>query len=281
MSPPTNQPQQKNQSPSTLRGTIYNLEIVFLVALLMATFFTAWTPGSNTLIADLDEPEVAAPSNPDLISQQEQNLPETTLQPAQTSATAEASPQLGIVVGHWGDTKDPGAVCSDGQLTELQVNQNVAALVEKSLADQGYQVILLKEFDPRLSGFRALAMISIHADSCNYINDQATGYKVAAAVGKQNQDKSVRLAACLRNRYGEASGLGLHSTSITPDMTSYHAFDEIDPETPAAIIETGFLNLDRQFLTENPNLAAQGIVAGIQCFLNNESITPATTQPTP
>lgn len=60
-------------------------------------------------------------------------------------------------------------------------------------------------------------------------------------------------------------------------MTSYHAFAEIDINTPAAIIETGFLNLDRQFLTEHPDLAAQGIVNGILCFLNNESISPTST----
>ena len=55
-------------------------------------------------------------------------------------------------------------------------------------------------------------------------------------------------------------------------MTEYHTFSEIDPTTPAAIIEIGFLNLDRQFLTETPELAAQGIVSGIECF-------PASTKP--
>ena len=100
-------------------------------------------------------------------------------------------------------------------------------------------------------------------------------------MGQQNQDQSTRLAACLRNRYAQATGLELHSTSITPDMTSYHAFDEINPNTPAVIIETGFLNLDRQFLTEHPDLAAKGIQDGILCFLNNESISSNPVQSTP
>ena len=56
-------------------------------------------------------------------------------------------------------------------------------------------------------------------------------------------------------------------------MTSYHAFSEIDENTPAVIIETGFLNLDRQLLTQNPDVAAQGIASGIICFIRNESIT--------
>jgi N-acetylmuramoyl-L-alanine amidase len=63
-------------------------------------------------------------------------------------------------------------------------------------------------------------------------------------------------------------------------MASYHAFDEINENTPASIIEAGFLNLDRQFLTQNPDIAAQGIADGILCFIRNESITPPTSVPT-
>jgi N-acetylmuramoyl-L-alanine amidase len=53
-------------------------------------------------------------------------------------------------------------------------------------------------------------------------------------------------------------------------MTEYHTFYEIHNQTPAAIIETGFLYLDRDFLTTHPDQAAQGIVDGILCFVNNE-----------
>ena len=50
-------------------------------------------------------------------------------------------------------------------------------------------------------------------------------------------------------------------------MRDYHSFREIAPSTPAAIIETGFMNADRSLLTEHPDRAAQGIVDGILCFL--------------
>jgi N-acetylmuramoyl-L-alanine amidase len=75
-------------------------------------------------------------------------------------------------------------------------------------------------------------------------------------------------------------------------MTSYHAFDELHENTTAAIIEVGFLNLDRELLTQHPDRSAQGIVDGVMCFLNNEEIpfastpqatgeaTPAETPPT-
>lgn len=57
-------------------------------------------------------------------------------------------------------------------------------------------------------------------------------------------------------------------------MTNYHAFTEVNTETPAVIIETGFLNLDQQILTTRPDLIADGIVNGLLCYIRNESIQP-------
>jgi N-acetylmuramoyl-L-alanine amidase len=188
----------------------------------------------------------------------------------QNNNSPEITSSVGIVAGHWGN--DPGAVCSDG-LTEAEVNLNIATIVQKYLVEEGLQVDLLKEFDDNLSGYKAAALVSIHADSCDYINDLATGFKVAQAMANKRPERSARLTACLRNRYSEATGLLPHSTSVTEDMTSYHAFSEIDDTTPAVIIETGFLNLDRQLLTQTPEIAAQGIASGIICFIRNESIT--------
>ena len=65
-----------------------------------------------------------------------------------------------------------------------------------------------------------------------------------------------------------------HAGSITGDMREYHAFREIDPSTVAAIIETGFLNLDREMLTQQTDRVAAGVVEGILCFANNENIEP-------
>ncbi|RMF51067.1 MAG: hypothetical protein D6755_00275, partial [Anaerolineae bacterium] len=181
---------------------------------------------------------------------------------------AQPQTRIGIVAGHWGN--DAGAVCADG-LTEAEVNLNIAALVQKKLSDEGFAVDLLKEFDPKLNGYRAQALLSIHADSCAYINDQATGYKVAPALAGTQPERSARLTECLRQRYASRTGMPFHS-SITPDMSSYHAFSEINPDTPAAIIETGFLNLDRDILTHQPERVAQGIVDGLLCYLYNEPI---------
>ena len=68
------------------------------------------------------------------------------------------------------------------------------------------------------------------------------------------------------------SGVVKDPITITPDMTDYHTFSEIAPTTIAAIIETGFLNLDREILTKHADQVATGIVDGILCFANNENV---------
>jgi len=189
-----------------------------------------------------------------------------------------SQPQLriGIVAGHYGN--DSGAVCYDGNgtvtLTEADVNLKIAALVQQQLSQRGFQVDLLQEFDSRLNGYRALAIVSIHNDSCEYINDEATGFKVAAALNTTDLNRANRLTACLIDRYHSSTNMTFHAGSITADMREYHAFREIDSSSVAAIIETGFLNLDREMLTKKTELVAAGVVDGILCFANNENIEP-------
>jgi N-acetylmuramoyl-L-alanine amidase len=241
-----------------LPETFRILASAILVAVIAATIFTAATPISF-MTGDFTKVLAEAINSSD-----------ATPTPEWPTPTARPRPRIGIVVGHWGDNNDPGAVCSDG-LTELQVNQEVATRVQQKLVAEGFDVELLKEFDPRLNGYFALALVSIHADSCQYINDQATGYKVAPSMENRRPERTERLTACLRDRYEKATGLAPHN-SITPDMSSYHAFDEIDINTPASIIEVGFLNLDRQILTREPNRIATGISNGILCYIYNENI---------
>ena len=138
---------------------------------------------------------------------------------------------------------------------------------------------LLEEFDPRLSQYKAIALVSIHADTCDFLNDSATGYKVAAALDSAYPENANRLTTCLVDRYGKDTGLP-YKTNTTIDMTSYHAFGEINTETTAAIIETGYLNLDQQILTQKPDVVAQGIVDGLLCFIRNENVIQNQTNQT-
>ena len=237
------------------------LQTILLVAFVIATLFTLWTPDS--LIAGSLEAKMAqalqSASDESPEDNEGGNLPE------------EGFNRIGIVAGHYGS--DPGAVCSNG-VTEASLNLEIATLVQKDLSDRGYAVDLLEEFDERLQGYEGAVLISIHLDSCEYINDQATGFKVAAALAAQNIANSQRLTACLSDRYAEVTGLPYHAGSVTDDMTYYHAFNEINSNTTAAIIEAGFLNMDYQMITEETEKIAEGIVAGILCYLNQEAIQP-------
>ena len=173
---------------------------------------------------------------------------------------------VGIVSGHKG--YDPGAVCDDG-LTEAEVNYAVAVEVVNLLQRRGIETDLLDEYDDRLTDYQARALVSIHADSCNIPG--ATGFKVARVTNSAIPQAEDALVACINKEYAAQTGLPMHPASITDNMTNYHAFNEIHPSTPGAIIETGFLLDDRFILESRPKIVARGIAAGIVCFLENNN----------
>ncbi len=175
--------------------------------------------------------------------------------------------RVGIIAGHRGN--DSGTVCADG-LTETEVNQKIAEMVVASLREQGMRVEVLDEFDPKLNGYEANAFLSIHADSCSV---DMTGFKVANA--ENGSDASKHLTECLWTRYEAETGLPRHLSTITTNMTQYHAFRKIAETTPAAIIEIGFMNRDRAYLTQHSDSVAAGIVNGLTCFLAPGQPTPA------
>jgi N-acetylmuramoyl-L-alanine amidase len=262
---PEGAPRSK-QGPGIGRLFAQVISSVIGVGVITATLFSLWMPGS--LMPGNLQNRMAHSANPS--------------QAEVLTVTPESLPmgfpvkKIGIVVGHKGS--DSGAVCSNG-LTELEVNSNIATFAQMKLIDMGYDVELLDEFDPRLKNYQAGLLLSIHADSCDYINDSATGFKVAAALSETKSENSTRLVQCIADRYANITGLRYHYQSVTNDMSRYHAFSEIDPNTTAGIIEVGFLNLDQDILTSNPELLADGIVAGIKCYMNNEGVTDPGTQP--
>lgn len=248
-------------------SAIRSLLVVFAAAFLIATIFTFWTP------ADF------------LSSEVRQGLSLASRAEGQAAETPSPVPtwvgfrRVGVVSGHRGQhpssgLDDPGAVCEDG-FTEAEVNFNVAQRVVTGLSQYGYNVVLLDEWDPRLAGFEASALISIHADSCfEFELEGATGFKVAPPAARQTvRPDDARLVSCLVEHYATVTGMAQHP-SITRDMTEYHNFREISPLTPGAIIEVGFLFADRDMLENHPDLLAQGIVEGLLCFLEDTPPTP-------
>lgn len=196
--------------------------------------------------------------------------PAVSAAPHQPAPIAVPSPTIdpgkrlvGIVSGHYGN--DSGAVCPDG-LTEADINYAVAREAVALLRLKGINVLLLEEYDSRLRGLNADALVSIHADSCNVPG--ASGFKVARVTDSAIPQAEDTLVQCITQAYGTETGLPLHPSSITDNMTQYHAFYEVAPSTPGAIIETGFLRDDRDILARHPNTVARGIVLGILCFLD-------------
>ncbi len=254
--PPTDTGSSRQRRIRPLRAA----QTVLGIAILLATLFTALP--SRGLVAGEFYERLSVILTPHSMEEQ--------------PSVSQPQLRIGIVAGHSGN--DSGAVCFDGNgnitLTEADLNLKIAAMVQEKLTQEGYQVDLLREYDTRLNGYRALAIVSIHNDSCEYINDEATGFKVAAALNTNDLNRANRLTACLVDRYKRVTEMNFHAGSITADMREYHSFREIDPSTVAAIIETGFLNLDREILTKHTDRIAEGVVEGILCFANNENIEP-------
>ena len=242
------------------------LALVVLLAALGALTHPLWgTPRSTAQTVSTEPSPAPSPSPP---SGTPSSLPSLSATP---TATPSGPFPIGIVAGHSGNQNgihDPGAICPDGW-EEVEINLDVAQRVVDFLRLLGYDVDLLGEYDDNLRGYRGRVLVSIHADSCTPL--EASGFKVARAEDSVIPEEEDYLVACLISRYQTRTGLSFHRWSITPDMTEYHIFYEIDRNTPAAIIEVGFMGGDRDFLQNHPDVIARGIAEGILCFVRGET----------
>lgn len=185
--------------------------------------------------------------------------------PRQGVVPAAWNKQVALISGHAGS--DSGAICEDegGQPTiqEADINAGVAQLAAARLRQAGADVAILDEYDARLEGLAVDVLLSLHADSCI----DASGYKSSRYVNSAIPDTADRLVACVNRHYAGATGLVENVDTITENMTEYHAFRRIDSQTPAAILELGFLGGDGDLLVNQQELLAQGVADGILCFL--------------
>ncbi|MFC2064329.1 N-acetylmuramoyl-L-alanine amidase [Chloroflexota bacterium] len=251
-----------NTSPNSSRnrtnnsiGTGQILKTTLGVALLLATIFTAFPP--TFLTSDFNE---------------RLSLLLTPQPDTNNDLAVDPNLRIGIISGHWG--YDSGTVCPNG-VTEAEVNLQIATLVQQKLSSKKiYKVDILQEYDQRLNEYQGVLLISIHNDSCIISNEFTTGFKIATNPQGNNPERNQRLLNCIFDRYMKETNLTYHPGSITPDMMDYHAFREIDADTTAVIIETGFMSnpVDYDLLTNHPDAVATGIVNGIMCYLNNEAI---------
>jgi N-acetylmuramoyl-L-alanine amidase len=244
---------RRQRRAGLMGGFVYTLLIVGIAACIGSTIFTWFTDPQffdSAVVSGLQVVDATG---------------EATNAPT-SMPTPNWFRRVGIVSGHRGPEDDPGAVCDDG-LTEAEINFNVATLVVRNLRALGYSVDLLDEFDTRLDNYQAAALVSIHANDCRDYGEVVSGFLVAKAAARAEGGPDSRLAECIAQYYGDATGLN-RGFNLTIDMTDYHSFREIHPLTPAAILELGFMRADRDLLTGEPDLMAQAITQGVLCFLN-------------
>lgn len=252
------------------------IKMLVAFAIITASLFTMWTP-ANILTEELFSDAI---------------VPENTISPLDVinaESTPEPGQTIGIIVGHHGyaplGIPDPGAVCYDAagnvDLQEVDLNLRIATLLKQELIQDGFNVVLLDETDERLEGFLGLAVISIHNDTCMYIDEYTSGFKVKAAPNALHPELAERLSNCMVNRYQSVTQMDFINY-VSEDMSEYHAFEKFDPKTPSIIVETGYMLLDRKILTEQPDLIAKGLADGLRCYAYNEVIniepTPAAAQ---
>lgn len=235
---------------------LFQVVAIALLAVAVLLLLRHLLPQRRPAPADASRPPVDAALASDSSPENQSLYYEEKKQPAY---------RVGIVAGHSGN--DSGAVCPDG-LSEVEINLAVAKEVVALLKRRGYQADLLQEFDGQLPGYKADALVSIHADSCKVPG--ASGFKVARVTESAVPEAEDRLVDCLYQAYQAYTGLSRHPNSITDNMTDYHAFWDIDKGTPGAIIELGFMLEDRALLVERPKVVARGVAAGIVCFLEGE-----------
>lgn len=260
--PVSSAPQPRKKQASGGRFSFWRAAQTLIgLAIVMATLFTMWTPG-NLFTSSANPGQAPAATRV--------TTPVATLTPG-------ARPKIAIISGHMDN--DSGATCPDG-LTEASVNYAISFQLQRMLKEDGFDVDILKEFDDRTFQYQGMLLISIHNDTCQFLGSDMSGFKVAVSQVNTVKDRPKRLLACLVDRYAKVTGLRYHYNTITKDMTSYHAFDELNSSTTAAIIETGFLNADRDILVNRSDQVAQGIRQGILCFARNEPVTdPTVTAP--
>lgn len=251
---------RKNDSdPWAIAWTVRGLVVItFLAALTVPTGLLPIVAVATDVSGELTQVE-----GPITISLSTPVPTATPLPPEPAATPTPHTPRVGVIAGHSGN--DAGAVCEDDGLKEVDININIAQQVVALAMAHGWEAQLLEEFDVRLNHYQADALVSIHADSCNVPG--RSGFKAARAESSYIPGSEDRLVNCISRNYAEATGLAFDAHTITYDMTRYHVYNEIDPNTPAAIIETGFMLEDRELLTERSDVVARGIFNSLICFI--------------
>ena len=203
------------------------------------------------------------------------------VQPGAPAAIAPIQARVGLQVGHWERENLPeelailrtqSGASSEGY-NEVDINYAVAHRVADILRARGITVDILPATIP--PGYQADAFIAIHCDANN--DPGISGFKLARHGNSAIPNRDDALINAITATYGPATGQRLDGL-ISRAMIYYYAFNSgdfvhaISPQTPATIIELGFLTnaADRALLVNQQPAISQGLADGIIRFLSGQ-----------
>ena len=226
---------------------------ILFSALLTATLLVTFSPGAEYI---------------------DQIMPTLDQRAAESNASTQNGPKkiVGIVPGHYGF--DTGYQCGAdfNFVKENDVNLRLAVMVRDYLENRGYTVDFLHEFDPALSDYTGLALVSIHTNSCDESMKVPSGFNITTGGQNTYPSESKRLNDCLTYYYGQNSGLNFLGENYTPGEEYLYSFDTVNDYTTISVIHTGSLSTDYRTISERTESLAKGIADGIICYVENETV---------
>jgi N-acetylmuramoyl-L-alanine amidase len=143
-------------------------------------------------------------------------------------------------------------------------------------------------------GYVADAFVALHGDGDG--TGENSGFKMAFS--SRRTPFEANLLDAIKASYGAATGLGYDSRRISRAMLNYFVFTwqrnkyATAPHTPSVVLEMGYVSndVDRELMTEKPDLVASAIANGIVQFLDahprdklfgQDLLVPATPQLAP
>ena len=132
---------------------------ILFTALLTATLLVFFSPGAEYI---------------------DQILPAAENRSDNSSADAQIGPKkiVGIIPGHYGFNTGYQCGADFNFVKENDVTLRLAIMVRDYLEARGYTVDFLHEFDPALSDYTGLALVSIHTSRCDTSEKNLSGFYI-------------------------------------------------------------------------------------------------------
>lgn len=242
-----------NMGEHHLGGIFLALAALFLLLLLV---MPPWGQAQGSGLPEAPGPEVSGPREWTL-----QELPKSRI--------------VGIQAGHWKAEDQPDSMAELRSSTgavheavqEVDLNLDVATRTVTYLVSRGIPAELVPAVVP--PGYRAEALVSLHADWAS--QPRRRGWKTSPPW--RPSPASLDLESSLRSSFQKAQ-FPEDRGGVTVNMRGYYGFNHryyshaAAPETPAVLVEMGFLtnDLDRMLMTDGAQSLAEVIGRGVEEF---------------